>query len=170
MGSIPLRCSMSRSSARFDCYIYSTAAIRKSPGLSFYFRSMWSKIQPRYTNSTRCAFKPNSCFAPAIAVYWADCQARNCLKLEFHFNASFTALNLAKVEALQQHCCRYAIEKLNGEREATCSQWAFAWPIYFQLRPFTERDQIPSQLRKTQKLRHNCCLISVRTIATNYLI
>ncbi len=33
----------------------------------------------------------------------ADCQARDCLKLEFHFNASFTALNLAKVEALQQH-------------------------------------------------------------------
>ena len=33
----------------------------------------------------------------------ADCQARDCLKLEFHFNASFTALNLAKVEALKQH-------------------------------------------------------------------
>jgi len=31
-----------------------------------------------------------------------DCQARNSLKLEFHFNASFTALNLAKVEAVQQ--------------------------------------------------------------------
>lgn len=25
------------------------------------------------------------------------------MKLEFHFNASFTALNLAKVEALQRH-------------------------------------------------------------------
>ena len=33
----------------------------------------------------------------------ADCQARNSVKLEFHFNASFTALNLAKVEAIQQH-------------------------------------------------------------------
>ena len=33
----------------------------------------------------------------------ADCQARNSVKLEFHFNASFTALNLAKLEALQQH-------------------------------------------------------------------
>ena len=33
----------------------------------------------------------------------ADCQARNSVKLEFHFNASFTALNLAKVEALQRH-------------------------------------------------------------------
>ena len=32
----------------------------------------------------------------------ADCQARNSVKLEFHFNASFTALNLAKVEAVQQ--------------------------------------------------------------------
>jgi Transposase DDE domain len=33
----------------------------------------------------------------------ADCQARDALKLEFHFNASLTALNLAKLEALQQH-------------------------------------------------------------------
>nr|WP_199290137.1 transposase [Leptolyngbya sp. FACHB-36] len=33
----------------------------------------------------------------------ADCQARDCVKLEFHFNASFTALNLAKIEAHQQH-------------------------------------------------------------------
>jgi len=33
----------------------------------------------------------------------ADCQARDSVKLEFHFNASFTALNLAKVEAQQQH-------------------------------------------------------------------
>lgn len=32
-----------------------------------------------------------------------DCQARDGLKLEFHFNASLTALNLAKLEARQQH-------------------------------------------------------------------
>jgi hypothetical protein len=32
-----------------------------------------------------------------------DCQARDVLKLEFHFNASFTALNLAKLDAVQQH-------------------------------------------------------------------
>jgi DDE superfamily endonuclease len=32
-----------------------------------------------------------------------DCQARDLLKLEFHFNASFTALNLAKLDAIQQH-------------------------------------------------------------------
>ena len=31
-----------------------------------------------------------------------DCQARDLTKLEFHFNASLTALNLAKVEAQQQ--------------------------------------------------------------------
>ena len=31
-----------------------------------------------------------------------DCQARDLTKLEFHFNASLTALNLAKVEANQQ--------------------------------------------------------------------
>jgi len=32
-----------------------------------------------------------------------DCQARDLTKLEFHFNASLTALNLAKVEANHQH-------------------------------------------------------------------
>ena len=33
----------------------------------------------------------------------SDCQARDLLKLDFHFNASFTALNLAKFDAHQQH-------------------------------------------------------------------
>jgi DDE superfamily endonuclease len=32
-----------------------------------------------------------------------DCQARSEYKLDFHFNASLTALNLAKFDALQQH-------------------------------------------------------------------
>lgn len=32
-----------------------------------------------------------------------DCQARTAQKLEFHFNAAFTALNLAKLEARQPH-------------------------------------------------------------------
>lgn len=32
-----------------------------------------------------------------------DCQARDAQKLAFHFNASLTALNLAKLDALQQH-------------------------------------------------------------------
>lgn len=32
-----------------------------------------------------------------------DCQARDTQKLAFHFNASLTALNLAKLEALQRH-------------------------------------------------------------------
>jgi hypothetical protein len=32
-----------------------------------------------------------------------DCQARDARALEFHFNASLSALNLAKLEALQQH-------------------------------------------------------------------
>ena len=32
-----------------------------------------------------------------------DCQARDLVKTEFHFNASLTALNLAKVEAQQPH-------------------------------------------------------------------
>ena len=32
-----------------------------------------------------------------------DCQARSKAKLDFHFNASLTALTLAKLEARQQH-------------------------------------------------------------------
>lgn len=32
-----------------------------------------------------------------------DCQARDAQKLAFHFNASLTALNLAKLDALSQH-------------------------------------------------------------------
>ena len=33
----------------------------------------------------------------------SDCQAPDVLKLDFHFNASFTALNLAKFDAHRQH-------------------------------------------------------------------
>jgi hypothetical protein len=33
----------------------------------------------------------------------ADCQARALTKLDFHFNSSLTALNLAKLDAFQQH-------------------------------------------------------------------
>jgi hypothetical protein len=33
----------------------------------------------------------------------ADCQARDLTKLDFHFNSSLTALNLAKLDAVQQH-------------------------------------------------------------------
>ena len=33
----------------------------------------------------------------------SDCQARDAQKLEFHFNASVTALNLAKLNAYRQH-------------------------------------------------------------------
>lgn len=33
----------------------------------------------------------------------ADCQARDLTKLDFHFNSSLTALNLAKWHAVQQH-------------------------------------------------------------------
>jgi DDE superfamily endonuclease len=35
----------------------------------------------------------------------ADCQARDLTKLDFHFNSSLTALNLAKLDAFQQHDC-----------------------------------------------------------------
>ena len=33
----------------------------------------------------------------------ADCQARDLTKLDFHFNSSLTALNLAKLDAVKQH-------------------------------------------------------------------
>jgi hypothetical protein len=32
-----------------------------------------------------------------------NCQARSFAKLEFHFNAAFTTLNLAKLDALHHH-------------------------------------------------------------------
>ena len=35
----------------------------------------------------------------------ADCQARDLTKLDFHFNSSLTALNLAKWDAVKQHNC-----------------------------------------------------------------
>ncbi|MBE9048798.1 transposase [Pleurocapsales cyanobacterium LEGE 10410] len=35
----------------------------------------------------------------------ADCQARDLTKLDFHFNSSLTALNLAKWDAVRQHNC-----------------------------------------------------------------
>lgn len=35
----------------------------------------------------------------------ADCQARDLTKLDFHFNSSLTALNLAKLDAVKQHNC-----------------------------------------------------------------
>ena len=35
----------------------------------------------------------------------ADCQARDLTKLDFHFNASLTSLNLAKLDAVRQHNC-----------------------------------------------------------------
>ena len=33
----------------------------------------------------------------------SDCQARDLTKLDFHFNSSLTALNLAKLDSVQQH-------------------------------------------------------------------
>jgi hypothetical protein len=33
-----------------------------------------------------------------------DCQSCDADKLDFHFNASLTALNLAKADLLNQHC------------------------------------------------------------------
>ena len=35
----------------------------------------------------------------------ADCQARDLTKLDFHFNSSLTALNLAKLDSVRQHNC-----------------------------------------------------------------
>jgi len=51
-----------------------------------------------------CAFKSNSFFASVKQFTGLeDCQARDLKKLDFHFNASLSALNLAKLEAQRQH-------------------------------------------------------------------
>jgi hypothetical protein len=71
----------------------------------------------------------------------ADCQARDALKLEFHFNASLTALNLAKLEARQQHSSAVPVCIFHGDRQAMRPQSPFAGAIYLQLRPGTESNQ-----------------------------
>jgi hypothetical protein len=38
-----------------------------------------------------------------------DCQSCDADKLDFHFNASLTALNLAKADLLTQHCCEESV-------------------------------------------------------------
>ena len=54
-------------------------------------------LQAAISNWIHLSLRPNS--LPGSS----DCQARDVQKLAFHFNASLTALNLAKLEALQQH-------------------------------------------------------------------
>jgi hypothetical protein len=46
------------------------------------------------------------------------CQARDLLKLEFHFNASLTALNLARVEAQQQGDQPFVFSMATVKRQA----------------------------------------------------
>lgn len=50
----------------------------------------------------------------------SDCQARDVKKLDFHFNVSFTALNLAKLDAVQQHpvTTPFVFSMANAKRRA----------------------------------------------------
>lgn len=72
--------------------------------LAYYSALISSKTRCRFTIITSCDFKLSSSSAPAKQFTGLeDCQARDAQKLAFHFNASLTALNLAKLEALQQY-------------------------------------------------------------------
>jgi hypothetical protein len=48
----------------------------------------------------------------------ADCQARDSTKLDFHFNTSPTALNLAKWDAIQQHNSDFVFSMASYKRRA----------------------------------------------------
>lgn len=52
----------------------------------------------------------------------SDCQARDVKKLDFHFNASFTALNIAKLDAHRQQLSRTTLCLFNGQCQATLPQ------------------------------------------------
>ncbi len=45
----------------------------------------------------------------------ADCQARDLTKLDFHFDSSLTALNLAKWDAVRQYAKRYPLGHDSGQ-------------------------------------------------------
>ena len=47
-----------------------------------------------------------------------DCQSRDLNKLHFHFNASLTSVNLAKVKAIEKGSFKETKIKLNDEKEA----------------------------------------------------
>ncbi|MBE9014761.1 transposase [Chroococcidiopsidales cyanobacterium LEGE 13417] len=65
----------------------------------------------------------------------SDCQARDAKKLDFHFNASFTALNLAKLDAHRQHSSHKPFVFSMASLKRRARERAFAGNIYFQVRP-----------------------------------
>lgn len=48
----------------------------------------------------------------------SDCQARDQQKSEFHFNASLSALNLAKLEVTQQQALNQPFSRASYKRQA----------------------------------------------------
>ncbi len=81
------RCLRERRIARRDCYLLSATC----ESIYIYYKS---RFQIEFL------FRDSKQFTGL-----ADCQARDLTKLDFHFNASLTALNLAKWDAIQQHNC-----------------------------------------------------------------
>ena len=69
-----------------------------------------------------------------------DCQARDLLKWDFHFNASFTALNLAKFDAHHQHPGQDPFVFSMASVKTACLQSTPAGTIYCHLRPKAESD------------------------------
>lgn len=62
----------------------------------------------------------------------ADCPARDVIKVEFHFNASLTALNLAKYQATARSS--NPVRLLNGKCQTPCAQLPSARHLYCKLR------------------------------------
>ena len=80
----------------------------------------------------------------------ADCQARDLTKLDFHFNSSLTALNLAKWDAIQQHN-----SKTNFVFSmASCKRRGFN---YHLLEQFINKLDLDSTLIKSHPNYSNLC-------------
>jgi hypothetical protein len=68
-----------------------------------YSRQISANRQTKFIVSTNCAFTLVFIFRDAKQFTGlSDCQARDVKKLDFHFNVSFTVLNLAKLDAYRQ--------------------------------------------------------------------
>ena len=95
---------MFRSNAPFALSIWSTVAIRAEFALGLRFSTDVEQDPRQIYQDYKLQFQVEFIFWDAKQFTGLeDCQTRDAQKLAFHFNASLTALNLAKLEARQQH-------------------------------------------------------------------
>ena len=103
----------------------------------------------------------------------ADCQARDLTKLDFHFNSSLTALNLAKWDAIQQYASRYPLGH-NSKTNFVFSMASYkrrarreASPLglnYHLLERFIDKLDLDSTLIKSHPNYSNLCNYGAITV------